>query len=273
MENNPTAPVPPPASTPPDAKSATPPVAATPAPLPEGAPASAEAPPAKSGRPKWEDEARARLRGAVRRMSKQLGELKARDANEGDTRLFVTDFLCEALGYDKFADLTTEYIVRADFADYGIRIDQQMVAFLEVKRITTDLSAKHLRQVESYALNEGLEWVFLTNGAAWQAYHVTAAKPVVTELALEVDLLSSAPMPKKLDALFYLTRESLKRRQIDSLWQERKATSPAAFGEVLRSEAVLDAIRREVRRRTGFRVEPAEIARLLRETCLRDECQ
>jgi hypothetical protein len=35
-------------------------------------------------------------------------DLIARNANEGDTRLLVTDFLCDGLGYDKYEDLTTE---------------------------------------------------------------------------------------------------------------------------------------------------------------------
>src|SRR5688500_2863440 len=86
--------------------------------------------------PKWEADAQARLRAAVRRFSKPLTDLVARDANEGDTRLLVTDFLCEALGFDKNEHLTTEYAVKGEFADYGIRTDKQLVAFIEVNRTT-----------------------------------------------------------------------------------------------------------------------------------------
>ena len=60
-----------------------------------------------------------RLKAAIRRFSKPLADLVARDANEGDTRLLVTDFLCEGLGFDKYADLTTEYQVKGEFADLG----------------------------------------------------------------------------------------------------------------------------------------------------------
>jgi hypothetical protein len=100
---------------------------------------------------KWETEARDRLRAAIRRFSKPLADLVARDANEGDTRLLVTDFLCDGLGFDKYADLTTEYQVKGEFADYGLRIDRDLVAFIEVKRVATKLSTRHLRQVEMYA--------------------------------------------------------------------------------------------------------------------------
>src|SRR5919106_6117501 len=129
--------------------------------------------------PKWETGARDRIRAAIKRFSRPLADLVARDANEGDTRLLVTDMLCEALGFDKYEDLTTEYQVKGEFADYGIRIDKQLVAFIEVKRCTTTLSEKHLRQVQMYAANEGVEWMLLTNGAVWQAYHLTAGLPLV----------------------------------------------------------------------------------------------
>ncbi|MDP8922142.1 MAG: type I restriction enzyme HsdR N-terminal domain-containing protein [Chloroflexota bacterium] len=141
--------------------------------------------------PKWEHDARERVRTAIRRFSKPLADLVARDANEGDTRLLVTDFLCEGLGYDKYSDLTTEYQVKGEFADYGVRIDKQLVAFIEVKRCTTKLSARHLRQVEMYAVNEGVEWIVLTNGAQWQVYHLTGGLPVVVDLAFEIDLLGT----------------------------------------------------------------------------------
>ena len=62
--------------------------------------ATPKTPPAPRGAPKWETEARERVKAAIKRFSKPLAELVARDANEGDTRLLVTDFLCEGLGYD-----------------------------------------------------------------------------------------------------------------------------------------------------------------------------
>jgi hypothetical protein len=240
----------------------------------ERSPAIAEATrkPAPRSMPKWEAEARDRVKAAIRRFSKPLAELAERDANEGDTRLLVTDFLCDALGYDKYADLTTEYQVKGEFADYGIRIDKDLIAFIEVKRIATKLAAKHLRQVEMYAVNEGVEWVILTNGAVWQVYHLTAGLPVVIDLAFEANLLGEETVTQKANQLFYLTQESFKRRQIDELWKTKRATSPKSMAEVLVSETVADAIRKELRRKTGENVEIKEITRLLRETVVRPEC-
>jgi Type I restriction enzyme R protein N terminus (HSDR_N) len=167
--------------------------------------------------PKWESETRDRVRAAIRRFAKPLADLIARDANEGDTRLLVTDFLCEGLGYDKYEDLTTEYLVKGEFADYGVRIAKQLVAFIEVKRCTTKLSARHLRQVEMYAVNEGVEWVILTNGQVWQVWHLTAGLPVALDLALEADLLGEGGPAHKADILFYLSKEAFKRQAIEEL--------------------------------------------------------
>src|SRR5215510_5331276 len=222
--------------------------------------------------PKWETTARERMRAAIKKFSKPLADLVARDANEGDTRLLVTDMLCEGFGFDKYAELTTEYRVKGEFADYGIRLDKDLIAFLEVKRVATKLAAKHLRQVETYAVNEGVEWVILTSGVVWQVYHITGGLPIVVDLALEVDLLSEHTLAHKANQLYYLTKESLKRRQMDSLWQAKRATSPKSLAKVLCSENVLSAIRKELKRTTGQSVTDTEIRRLLKDTVLKPEC-
>jgi predicted type IV restriction endonuclease len=227
--------------------------------------------PARSG-PKWETEARERLRSAIRKFSKPLNDLLNRDANEGDTRLLVTDFLREGFGYDTYEDLTTEYQVRGEFADYGVRIDGDLIAFIEVKRVKTKLAAKQLRQVEMYAVNEGVEWAVLTNGAQWQVFHLGTRTPIEIDLALDVDLLGEHTLGQKTEELFYLTRESMKRHQMDELWQARRATAPKSLAQVLVSDTVTEATRKELRRTTGQRVDAAEIARLLRETVIRSDC-
>jgi hypothetical protein len=54
-----------------------------------------------------------------------------------------------------------------------------------------------LRQVESYAINEGVEWVILTSGVVWQVYHITGGLPIIVDLALEVDLLGEDTLAQK----------------------------------------------------------------------------
>jgi predicted type IV restriction endonuclease len=228
-------------------------------------------PKAPRGAPKWETDTRDRVKAMLRKYAKPLNDLLARDANEGDTRLLVTDFLCDVLGYDKYDDLTTEYRVKGEFADYGVRIDKQLVAFIEVKRVAQKLNEKHLRQVQSYAVNEGVEWMVLTNGQVWQVWHMTPGLPVQMDKALEVDLLAEEPPAAKANALFYLSREAMKRHQIDELWKAQAATSPKSIGRILLSEKVVEEVRKELRRQTGHQADAARIERVLRTEVLRPD--
>lgn len=223
--------------------------------------------------PKWETEARDSIKSGLRKFRKPLENLLAQDANEGDTRLLVTDFLCEALGYDKFEDLTTEFAVRGEFADYGVRIDKQLSAFIEVKRVSQKLTARHLRQVETYVLKDGLEWAILTNGQTWQVYNVTGGtgQKVSTTLVIEIDLLSEDTPAIKTDGLFHLHKSALKRGTIDQLWERQAATAPDALAAVLLSPTVLDSIRKEIRRNSGFNPELQDIEQSLRGKVIQPE--
>lgn len=225
----------------------------------------------KRSAPKWEANARESVRTAVRRFHKPLNDLVDRDANEGDTRLLVTDFLCEGLGFDKYEDLTTEYQVKGEFADYGIRIDKQLIAFIEVKRCTQKLGIKHLRQVQTYAVNEGVEWMILTNGQVWQVWHLTGGLPVVVDLALEVDLLSDAVAAQKAEALFHLSKEAFKRRLLDELWRAKAATSPKSLANVMLSDSMIEALRKELRKQTGHNADPSELKKTVCGEVIRPE--
>jgi predicted type IV restriction endonuclease len=221
--------------------------------------------------PKWEADARERLKVGIKKFAKPLADFIARDVNEADTRFLITNFLCEVLGYDNYSDLTAEFATRGDFADYGLRIDKQLVALIEVKRVTTKLAQRHLRQVEQYGANEGLEWLMLTNGAQWQVYHLEAALPLTVELVFEVDLLGPEQPSKKADRLFAITRDGMRHRVIDEVWKAKRATSPKAIARVLTSEAVVTAVRKQLRRETDYSATDEEILGLVKAT-LRPDC-
>jgi len=218
-----------------------------------------------------EHEARARTRAAMGRFGGPLADLLERDASEDDTRLLVTDFLCEGLGFDRDADLTTEFQAKGECAGYGVRIDRKLAAFIEVKRCTQKLNMRHLRQVQMHAVDAGVEWIILTNGQVWQVYHLTGGLPLIIDLALEVDLLSDDSLARKADGLFHLSKEALKRRLLDDLWRAKVATAPESLSGVLLSEVVIEAVRKELRRQTGYQGDATEIARALREQVIRAE--
>ncbi len=212
--------------------------------------------------PKWELAVRERIAKQMKTFQKAVQILIDQDAVEANTRLLITDFLCDALGFDKYADLDAELNVKGDFADYGIRINGQLVAVVEVKRIRQTLNSSHLRQAESYALREGVEWVFLTNGQFWQIYHIDPRKNDKSDvqLILNVDLLDATTRtPKKTDQLVFLSKEFLSKGRLDELWRAKAALSPKIISNAILADESLTAIRREIRRKTKENVDQGEL--------------
>jgi predicted type IV restriction endonuclease len=212
--------------------------------------------------PKWEEKAKDRISGALKKLVKPTLMLKEKDAAEADTRHLVTDVLVDVLGYDKYENLTAEFAVKGDWADYGIRIDKQIEAFIEVKRISQKLSVNHLRQVESYALKEGVQWAILTNAQVWQAYHVQPVKGQQSEVTLifEVDILDENLKPSaKTNLLFLISKEGLSKGRLEEYLSAQNAISPKTLKPILLTEDVLSAVRREVKRKTKFNVDPKDL--------------
>jgi len=217
---------------------------------------------APGGPPKWEASAKERIKSGLAKVAKPIEALRSRDAVEADTRLLVTDVLCDLLGYDKYEDLTAEYQVKGEFADYGVRIEKQLVAFVEIKRVSQKLNSTHLRQVENYALKNGVSWAILTNAQQWQVYHVQIVSGEQSELTLvvEIDLLDASVKPnEKVERLFLFSREGIQRGRLDNFWREKFATSSRALRPILLSNAVIDEIRKELWRSTKLRIENAEV--------------
>jgi predicted type IV restriction endonuclease len=215
-----------------------------------------------AGPPKWEEKARERVSQAIKRFRPVLEQLRARDVVEADTRHLVTDILCEMLGYDKYEDLTAEYSVKGEYADYGIRLNKQIEAFVEVKRISTQLKSAHLRQVESYALKEGVEWAILTNAQVWQVYRLElrAGEKSDPLLVFEVDLLSEeSKLAEKVSKMFLLTKEGLSKGRLTEHMKMQDALSDRTLKPILISNEVVEAVRKAVRSKTKQNVDASEV--------------
>jgi len=211
-----------------------------------------------------EEKVKQRIKAGHSKIAKRLQEAQASDLNEADTSALVAHILQTLLGYDPLDDLTGQYKVGGLFADYGVKIDGQLVAFVEVKSACTALNERHLRQVEQYATRQGIDWLILTNAARWQVYHVTFTKPVTRDLVMDVDL-NETPTAQLVEQLYYLSKESLRRREIERLWRERTAVGPSNLVKVLFSAPVLDRIRKELRAITGCNPSPEDLAQSIRE--------
>lgn len=213
----------------------------------------------------WQVKSKDRLRSFLKKNLKALELLRDRDAVEADTRTFVTDLLVEGLGYDKYDELTAEYMVRGEFADIGLRLNKKLEAFVEIKRISTDLKELHLRQVKTYCANEGVEWAILTNGRKWQVYHISNTTPIEEVLLVDLDLLGGASLAEIVNSLSVLSRESVQRDVLGAQWNAIRSLKPENLWAAINSAGVLTAIRAHLRKSTGQLVDPKKLATAVKE--------
>lgn len=190
-----------------------------------------------------------RLINGIKRFQSILSSAKARDVNESDTVIIVTDMLSELFGYDKYSEITSEHAIRGTFCDLATKLEGKVELLLEVKAIGLELKDAYVKQSVDYAANKGLEWVVLTNGANWRIYKITFAKPIDAELVCEINFLTVDPKNYEcLEQLYTITKEGWQKSVLSDLHEQRQALSKFVIAAVTLSEPVLDVIRRELKR-------------------------
>lgn len=209
--------------------------------------------------PVWETKSKEALKAFIKKNSKVLLGLQQREAVEANVRTFVADMLVEGFGFDKFEELTSEYLVKGEFADIAIRFEKQIKAFVEIKRISTVLKEQHLRQVTTYAANEGVEWAILTNGRVWEVYHISNSTPLTQTLMFSVDLLSEQTPSQKVSKLWQLSRDAMKRDVLSDEWKTISALKSEVISKALHSDEVLRVVRTQIKKSTGELVNPEKL--------------
>ncbi len=190
-----------------------------------------------------------RLAVGLKRFQPIISSARARDVNESDTVVIVTDLLSELFGYDKYTEITTEHAIRGTYCDLAITIEGKIRFIIEVKAIGLDLRDTHVKQAVDYAANQGTEWAILTNGMIWKVLHVSFGRPIGQELVCELDLLSLNPRNSDdVESVYVLTREGLLKSALIDYHTQRQATNRFLLGALLLSEPVLKVVRRELRR-------------------------
>lgn len=214
-----------------------------------------------------------RAKGVLRRYQKILEGAKARDVNESDTVVIVSDFLADVLGYDKYSELTTEFAIRSTFCDLAVKVEGQIHFLIEVKSVGTDLRDNHLRQAIDYGAKQGTEWVLLTNGVDWQAHRIRFEQPVESDEVFAINLLDpKAKAADLLSRLYLISREGLGGSDIAKYWAHKEATSRFVLAQLLLGERVLRHLRKEMRRlSSGLKISTNEVAELLRADVLKRE--
>jgi ASC-1-like (ASCH) protein len=215
--------------------------------------------------PKLPRKAVERITAGLKRFQPIVACAKSRDINESDTVVIVTDLLQEVFGYDKYAEITSEHMIRGTFCDLAVKLDGALAFLIEVKAIGLELKEQHIKQAVDYAANQGCEWVALTNAVAWRVYRVTFSKPIEYELVVDFDLLTANHRNSEhIELVGLLAKEGWQRAQLGEYHSLRQALSRFTLGALILSDPVLDALRREVRRLSpDVRVEAEEIRNVL----------
>lgn len=215
----------------------------------------------------------ARISSELRRYQKVLALARDRDVNESDTVVIIGDFLHDVLGFEKYSEITTEFSIRGTYCDLAVKTGTKIHYLLEAKAIGVSLKERHLRQATGYAATHGVDWVVLTNGIRWLVYRMHFDKPVRSDLAFSLDLLSVSPRDKEaLEQLYLISREGIKKSAIQEYQEHKDACNPFLVGAVLLSDPVLRTLRRELRRITpDTRVDESELRAVLRDEVLKRE--
>ena len=219
------------------------------------------------------------FRKAIKEAQKMITEVAKADGNESETRRRVERIFDSLMGYDVFKHLTREHAIRGpgttEYCDFAIQLesgdDAKPVIMVELKRVNIDLSSKHLRQVASYAINAGCEWILLTNGKEWRLYHVSFGQPPETKLLHSWDILRNdiADLASYFDIISY---RNVKKGGLEELWEKATVLTAHNVLSTILSEDSIKLFRRDIKRSFSVSVKPEEIVsalrRLLNETAL-----
>ncbi|EKO49813.1 type I restriction enzyme R protein N-terminal domain protein [Leptospira kirschneri str. 200803703] len=212
-----------------------------------------------------------RISSGVKKFQPILTSAKARDVNESDTVVIITDLLSEVFGYDKYSEITTEHVIKKTFCDLAIKIDGKVKLLIEIKAIGLELKDDYIRQAIDYGANSGIEWVILTNGMNWQIYRITFSKPIDKEMVYEINFSNINPkIENHIEPIYYLCKEALGKSLLDEYHSQKQALSKYYIGQMILTETVLDVIKRELKRLTpGVKIENDEIEEVLRSDVIK----
>jgi hypothetical protein len=214
-----------------------------------------------------------RIATGLKRFQPILAAARARDVNESDTVVIITDLLQEVFGYDKYSEITSEHMIRGTFCDLAIKLEGSLTLLIEAKAIGLELKEQFVKQAVDYAANQGVEWVALTNAIVWRVYRVTFTRPIEHELVVDLDLLSmNSRSADHVELLGLLSKEGWQRARLGDYASQKQALSRFTLGGLVLSDPVLEVVRREVRRLSpDVRVDIEEIRSALRVDVLKRE--
>jgi predicted type IV restriction endonuclease len=183
-----------------------------------------------------------------------------RELTEEDTKIRITRFVENVLGYDPYKDISAEYQVRGSFVDYAIRAKGQIQYFVEVKSVKTKLNERHLAQIITYVANAGVEFCVLTNLVEWHVYHIEFGKPVTWTLLFSVNLIEQRTA-KVAELIWVLSRKAVISGELEALWKKTSSIAPANLLQAVFSAEGMNGIRKALKKASGHKFTLGEVAR------------
>lgn len=209
------------------------------------------------------------VKKAITDAKNMIHDIYKDDVNEAETRRRLERIFETLMGYDAFKHITREHAIRGvgdtEHCDFAIQMENSSKPYIlvELKRVGVDVSQKHLKQVASYGINIGCEWVILTNSRQWSLYHISFGQPPQTKLLDSWNLLEDTPevLAEKFELIGL---KSVKRGDLDVLWQKRNVLNPKNLLKIMLSESALNMFRRELKKSTGVVLTYEEIVNAIR---------
>jgi hypothetical protein len=155
--------------------------------------------------------------------------------------------------------------------DLAVKVGEDIRFLFEVKAIGIELKDIHVKQAIDYAANMGIEWVVLTNGAAWRIYKVHFAQPIEKILVCEISVMTqSAKSDEVIECFGNLSREGFSKGTMADLLHQKQITNKFTVAALLLSDALLDDLRKEIRRLgSGVKVDTDYLRRLLSDEIIK----
>jgi len=214
-----------------------------------------------------------RLIAGLKKFQAIVNNAKAKDINESDTVVIITDMLSELFGYDKYSEITSEQAIKKTFCDLAIKIDNKIRFIIEVKAAALDLKEDHIRQAVDYGSNSGVEWVLLTNGNEWKVFKIIFGKPVSNELVYDFTFTQLNPKKENdIELLYYVCKESFGKSLLEDFHIQKQIMSRFFLGQIILTEPIIDSIRKLLRKvAPDVKVNTEEIKTIIEQEVLKRE--
>ena len=206
-----------------------------------------------------------RLKGEIGKFQRVLKDAKDRDVNESDTVTIITDILSDVFGFDKYAEITSEQVIRGTYCDLAVKLGGKIQYLIEVKAIGINLKENHLRQAINYGANHGIPWVVLTNGIVWEIYKIKFERPIDCEQIVSFNFTElSAAKQNDQELVYLLCKKGLVSDAIEKFHDHIQTVNRFTIGAIILSETFLSVVCKELRRVSpGLKVASEEIKEII----------